>query len=89
MRRAKSSVSQGSSYQEIGEFWDSHDLADHWDQTQSAEFEVDLRSTATYYPLDRELAARLRSIAERRGVSAQTLLNLWVQEKTGEEANTA
>ncbi len=74
---------------EIGDFWDTHDLADHWDKTEPAEFEVDLRSTATYYLLERGLATKLRSIAERRGVSAETLLNLWVQEKTREEANTA
>ena len=30
--------------EEIGEFWDSHDLADYWDETQEAEFQVDLKS---------------------------------------------
>jgi CopG antitoxin of type II toxin-antitoxin system len=89
MRKGRSSISQASSYPEIGEFWDTHDLADHWDETKAVEFEVDPRSTATYYPLERELASKLRSIAERRGVSAETLLNLWVQEKTREEASTA
>ena len=34
-----------------------------------------------------ELSKKLRSIAERRGISSETLLNLWVQEKAGEEAN--
>jgi CopG antitoxin of type II toxin-antitoxin system len=89
MRKGKSSISQASSYLEIGEFWDIHDLAEHWDDTTTAEFEVDPRSTATYYPLERGLATKLRSIAERRGVSAETLLNLWVQERMREEVNTA
>ncbi len=30
--------------EEIGEFWDTHDLADYWDETQEVEFQVDLRS---------------------------------------------
>jgi hypothetical protein len=88
MRKGKSAISGASSYQEIGEFWDAHDLADHWDQTEPAEFEVEPRSTAVYYPVERELSRKLRSIAERRGVSAETLLNLWVQEKAREEAGT-
>jgi len=69
---------------EIGEFWDTHDLADYWEQTEPAEFEVDLRSEVTYYALDKRLAAEVRTLAERRGVSAETLLNLWVQEKLRE-----
>ena len=28
------------SYEEIGEFWDTHSLADYWDQTEPAEFEI-------------------------------------------------
>ena len=27
-------------YEEIGEFWDTHSLADYWDQTEPAEFEI-------------------------------------------------
>ena len=31
--RGKSSISKAQSYTDIGEFWDTHDLADYWDQT--------------------------------------------------------
>ena len=89
MRKGKSSISQASTYLTIGEFWDTQDLADHWDKTETASFELEPRSSTTYYPVERGLAMKLRSIAERRGVSAATLLNLWVQEKMREEANTA
>jgi hypothetical protein len=89
MRKGKSSISQASTYSDIGDFWDTHDLADHWEQTAPVNFEIDLRSTATYYPLESKLASKLRSIAERRGVSAETLLNLWVLEKTREETSPA
>ena len=30
--------------EEIGEFWDTHDLADYWDETQEVEVQVDLKS---------------------------------------------
>ncbi|HKS96523.1 MAG TPA: CopG family antitoxin [Terriglobia bacterium] len=77
----KSSISGAESYKEIGEFWDTHDLSEFWDRLQPADFEVDIQSEATYYPLEASLSARLRTIAKKRGVSPEVLLNRWVQEK--------
>ncbi|MBM3239146.1 hypothetical protein FJZ31_22865 [Candidatus Poribacteria bacterium] len=85
MRKNRSSISKAESYKEIGEFWDSHDLADYWDKTEPVEFEVDIQSEVTYYAIDHELSAKIRSFAKKRGVSASTLLNLWVQEKLSEQ----
>ena len=82
---SKSSISKAQSYREIGEFWDTHDLADYWEQTHPIEFGIDIQSEVTYYPLDVTLSAKVRSIAKQRGVSPETLLNLWVQEKLQEE----
>jgi hypothetical protein len=84
MKRSKSSISKARSYKEIGEFWDTHDLAEYREQTQPVEFELDIQSEVIYYPLDKALSARIRSIAKQRGVSPETLLNLWVQEKLEE-----
>jgi hypothetical protein len=86
MSEAKSSISGAKSYKEIGEFWNTHDLADYWDQTEPVEFEVDIQSETTYYALDRQLSHKLARVAEQRGVSAETLLNIWVQEKLLEQA---
>ncbi len=59
----KSSISQAQSYKEIAEFWDTHDVADYWDQTEPVEFEVDIQSEARYYPLETTLAASVAKIA--------------------------
>jgi hypothetical protein len=85
MGRNKSSISKARSYREIGEFWDTHDLGEYWDQTRPVEFEVDIQSEATYYPVEKKLSEKIGVIAKRRGVSPETLLNLWLQEKVGEE----
>ncbi len=77
----KSSISNATSYEEMGEFWDTHDLSDYWDQTEPADFVVDIKSDAVYYRLDRALAHDIRELARQHGVSSETLLNLWVQEK--------
>jgi CopG antitoxin of type II toxin-antitoxin system len=85
MGKSKSSISKARSYQEIGDFWDTHDLSEYWNQTKAVEFEVDIQSEAIYYPIEGKLSAQISRIAKRRGVSPETLLNLWLQEKIGEE----
>ncbi|MEK6287474.1 MAG: CopG family antitoxin [Acidobacteriota bacterium] len=85
MPRSRSSISKARSYKEMGEFWDTHDLGDYWDQTTPVEFEVDIQSEAVYYPIEPNLSAKISRIAKKRGVPAETLLNLWLKEKLGEE----
>jgi hypothetical protein len=76
MSENESSISRAKSYKEIGEFWDTHDLADYWEQTEPVEFEVDIQSEVRYCALESTLLARMAEIAWQRGVSVETLLNL-------------
>ena len=76
----KTSVSNAHTYQKIGAFWDEHDATEFGEQTE-VEFEVNIKSQHRYYPLDSHLSLRMRQIAQERGISKETLLNLWVQEK--------
>jgi hypothetical protein len=85
MTKGRSTLSKAKTYKEIGDFWDTHDLSDFWDQTKKAEFGVDVKSEIIYYSLDKKLAEKVQSIAQRRGVSADTLINLWGQEKLQEQ----
>lgn len=85
MGENRSSLSGSRSYEELGEYWDTHSLADHWDQTHPVEFELDVQSSSLYFPVDRVLAAKLRSVASSHGVSTETLLNMWLQEKVADE----
>ncbi len=85
MSEARSSLSRATSYEQIGEFWDAHDLSEHWDETTPIEFDVDIRTEAVYYPIDVTLANGVRSAADSKGVSPQSLLNAWVREKLLED----
>lgn len=69
MSKNKSSISKAKSYEEIGEYWDAHDLAEHWEETKPAEFEVDIQSEVTYYAVERELSEKVKAFAKRRGAS--------------------
>ena len=81
MSANKSSISNAGSYQEIGEYWDKHDLAEVWDRTEAVEFSVNIESERKYFALDIDLSNRISKIARKHGISPETLINLWVQEK--------
>ncbi|MGK7927004.1 MAG: CopG family antitoxin [Spirulina sp.] len=84
----KSSISQATSYEEIGEFWDEHGLDEYWEHTYPVEFEFELRPNTgnkVYYGLDMKLSQQLLSLAKKRDMSHEELLNLWVREKLQEE----
>jgi len=83
--RNKSSISEAQYYKEIGEFWDTHDLTEYWEKTHPVEFEIDIQTEKTYYSLDGNLTEKVRSAAKKRGVSSETLINLWVKEKLKQE----
>lgn len=81
MNKGRSSMSKAKSYKEIGDFWDTHDLSDFWDKTKEVKFEVNIESELTYYALDKMLSEQIQAIAQKRGISADTIINLWIQEK--------
>ncbi len=85
MTENKSSISKAESYKEIGEYWDEQDTDEIWDVTEEVKFEVDLKFDVFYYAVENSLSSKLHTIAERRGVSAETLINLWLQEKVIQE----
>ena len=80
----KSSISQAQSYQEMGTYWDTHDVSDFIRDGDPVTFDVDIQSEVSYYALEQTLASQVSGIAGKRGVSVETLLNLWVQEKIRE-----
>ena len=74
MSANRSSISQAQSYQEIGDFWGTHDVTDYWEETEPVEFEVDIQSEVRYCALERTLVKQVSKIARQRGVSVETLV---------------
>ncbi|MBP7686483.1 MAG: hypothetical protein KA765_01180 [Thermoflexales bacterium] len=69
---------------DIAEFWDTHSTADYDDLGHTANFEVRLRERGEEYrtvQLVPELSETLHALARRRGVSVETLVNVWLTEK--------
>lgn len=67
--------------EEAGQFWDSHDSADYEKDMADVECEIDIKRRTFLVPLDRDLYRKVQSIARKRGVSAEVLLNMWILEK--------
>jgi len=78
MRKPKTSISRAGSYKKVAEFWDTHDLSDFWGKTRATDFQVDIQSEAIYYCLDKTLSKKVQSVARNRGISTDTLINLWI-----------
>ncbi|NWG21641.1 MAG: hypothetical protein HXY39_15130 [Chloroflexi bacterium] len=63
------------------EFWDTHSLADYEDQTEEVKITVNVSKRRRMVALDPELARKIADEASRRGVSTETLINLWLSEQ--------
>lgn len=75
----KTSISKAGTPEEIGEYWDSHSLADHWEETHEVEFEVRAQRTRRI-TVDAEIYERLKELARTQGVTPETLVNQWLSE---------
>jgi len=74
------------SEEEAAEFFDTHDLADYWDdmipvEDVVVEVEVPKKQVSLRLPLS--AIERLKTLAASEGVSYQALIQRWVLEKLG------
>lgn len=65
----------------MGRYWDEHSLDDVWEKTADADFEFVAEPQITYFAIEKGLSEKIRQLAASKGVSADTLVNIWVQEK--------
>jgi len=79
------SISKSRTLKEIGEFWDTHSLADYWDQTRDVKFEIRAQRRRRV-TLDPDVYARIEAHARTRGVLPETLVNMWLAERLKEAA---
>lgn len=86
MKRNKSSVSKASSYKEVGEYCDNHDVSKAWGKTKKVKFDVEIETEATYCAIEKSLSEKVQSIAKKKGVLSDILVNLRLQQKIQEQA---
>ncbi len=84
-------ISKARTLKEQAEFWDTHDTADY--PAEWVEFEVDVEARRHYVAVDPDILIGVRQVAHARGLSTESLVNLWLQERltvaTAQKANKA
>jgi CopG antitoxin of type II toxin-antitoxin system len=67
--------------EEAAEFWDTHDSAEYEEFMREVDSEVEIKRRTYWVSLNGELYRKVRAIAQEKGVPADALVNLWVEEK--------
>ncbi len=77
------SISQAHTAEEITDFWDTHSLADFWDQTHEVAFQLRAQRRRRI-TLDPDVYTQVKTEAHVRGLEPETLVNLWLAERLQE-----
>lgn len=75
-----------SSIEEEAAFWDTHSLADYWEEFKSVEalFAKNLSQGITIR-LDPATLSQVRALAKTKGMGPTTLIRMWVLERLERE----
>ena len=76
-----SSLPHFQSLQELIEYFDAHDMGEHWDRMPEARFEVDIKRRHRLVSIDEDLMSQLSEIAKSRQISVEVLIDAWLKEK--------
>ena len=80
MPTESSSLPEIDAYIALGEFWDTHSLADYWEDTEPAQLEfAPALGRRVFVPVDPDLLLRVQRAAQARGLSIETLVNLLLE----------
>ncbi len=67
--------------EEIIAFWDTHSTVDYEDQMEDVAFEMAIEEERYIVRLLPELASLIGRKAKAKGVTTETLINIWLAEK--------
>jgi len=78
---ADKTIPEMKSYEQIADFWDNHSLADYWNQTEPAEFDIVPEARRRYLvAIDPDILSRVQRVARQRGLNTESLVNLFLEQ---------
>ena len=85
-KRAKDAIPVFKNLEEEREHWNTHSLADHWDDFKptTVTFAANLSEGITVR-FDSETLNRLRTKAKSKGLGATSLIRMWIMERLANE----
>lgn len=69
------------SLEELVEFFDSHDMGEHWDRMPEVAFEINIKRRKYLVAIDEEIMTKLSEMAKSMKISVENLINLLLKEK--------
>ena len=80
IKKRTDSLSQAENYDELSEFWDTHSVADCWNETEKADFDLSpsLRHKHVV-AIDPELLNSAHKMAYTRGISTESMINIMLE----------
>lgn len=81
-RKVEPLPEQFKNFEALADFWDRHDLTDYENQLENVRYAISPKPKRQFVvTLSDELTQAMKRAVQREGVSMQTLVNLWVQER--------
>ena len=77
----RTGLSGARNIEELAAYWDTHDLADVWDQTRPVRANVRLIRRRYLVAIESDVLRGVRQLARRRRVAYGTLINRLLRER--------
>ena len=80
--KPKEPIPEFKTRKEEAEFFDTHDMADYWDEFEPVKIKVSFSLPKRLeLRIDDETAQKLEKEAHKKGIGASTLARMWIKEK--------
>ena len=82
--KRKEPIPEFKSREEEATFWDTHDIADYWDDFERVNIDVHLekpKEENIVVRVQKPIKERLERIARRKGLNISSLTRMWIMEK--------
>lgn len=76
-KHGTSSISKAATYEEMGEYWDDHELPE---DAKEVKIEANIKIRRHYVSVEPNLMIEIAKEAASKGISSQSLVNLLIQE---------
>lgn len=83
-KEVKSRIPKFKTREEEANFWDTHSLADYWDEFEDVDLVVELqkpKDDTIVVRLQKSLKNKLEKTAQAKGLNVSTLARMWLMEK--------
>ncbi len=84
--KARDPIPEFHTLADMATFWDDHSTADYFDLGEEVHFEVRTDERQRRIALMPELSEQIEIHARARGVTTETLINLWLAERLQQAA---